>query len=68
MKPTSSLPAGPTTHAWGSSDEVRPGPAPGVAYVGFWPRVGAWLIDGLILGIAFVILFVVYVVALFVQL
>lgn len=60
--------AGAPTHAWGSASEVRPGPAPGFAYVGFWPRVGAWLIDGLMLGIGFAILFVVYAVALLVQL
>jgi uncharacterized RDD family membrane protein YckC len=60
--------AGVATHAWGSSSEVRPGPAPGFAYVGFWRRVAAWLIDGFILGIGVTVLFVVYVVAIFVQL
>lgn len=31
--------------------EVRPGPAPGYAFVGFWRRFWAFLLDGLILGI-----------------
>jgi uncharacterized RDD family membrane protein YckC len=68
LTPTASPAPGSPNHAWGSSSEVRPGPAPGIAYVGFWPRVGAWLIDGFILGIGFVAIFVVYAVALFVQL
>jgi uncharacterized RDD family membrane protein YckC len=35
---------------------VRPGPAPGLVYAGFWIRVGAWLIDLLVyVGIAFAV-------------
>ncbi len=29
---------------------VAPGPAPGIAYAGFWIRLGAYVIDGLILS------------------
>ncbi len=33
------------------------GPAPGIAYAGFWIRVVGTLIDGIIVGVPFVILF-----------
>ena len=44
---SSSQPAG----GWNAPAQVRPGPAAGLAYGGFWLRVVAFLIDGLILGV-----------------
>jgi uncharacterized RDD family membrane protein YckC len=46
--------SGPTpwgAAGWVMPEPVRPGPAPGYAYVGFWRRFWAFLVDGLILGI-----------------
>jgi uncharacterized RDD family membrane protein YckC len=37
----------------------QPGPAPGIAYAGFWIRFAAALIDGIIVGVPFVIIFLV---------
>ncbi|MGH7639918.1 MAG: RDD family protein [Candidatus Dormibacteria bacterium] len=31
----------------------RPGPFPGFVYVGFWPRLGAWCVDALVLSFGF---------------
>ena len=36
------------------------GPAPGIAYAGFWIRVGAAFIDSIIIGVPFVIIFFVF--------
>ncbi len=36
----------------------QPGPAPGIGYAGFWIRVVATIIDTIIVGLPFVILFV----------
>ena len=48
---TRDLPAlAPPPAAWGTR---RRGPAPGLAYAGFWVRAGAWAVDGVIsVGIA----------------
>ena len=40
---------------------VQPGPAPGLVYAGFWVRVGAAIIDAILLGIVVVIIFAVIV-------
>ena len=49
----------PPPVAWGPTEpEPRPGPAPGVAYAGFWIRLGAYLIDSiplLVLGFIFLL-------------
>lgn len=37
----------------------QPGPAPGIAYAGFWIRFAAALIDGIIVGVPLVIVFLV---------
>jgi hypothetical protein len=36
---------------WNAAAQLRPGPAVGLAYGGFWIRVVAFLIDGLVLGL-----------------
>ena len=41
----------PALSAWVVPEPVRPGPAPGYLYVGFWRRFWAFMVDGLILGI-----------------
>ena len=41
----------PVRSGWVLPPEVVVGPAPGYAYVGFWRRFGAFLIDALILAI-----------------
>jgi uncharacterized RDD family membrane protein YckC len=56
--PAMAEPTAPS-HAWAIEPEVAPGPAPGYVYVGFWQRVIAWFIDGLILGLVDVVLIVV---------
>jgi uncharacterized RDD family membrane protein YckC len=38
---------------------IAAGPAPGLAYAGFWVRFVAYLIDSVILGVAFVVLSIV---------
>jgi uncharacterized RDD family membrane protein YckC len=46
-------PPGPPPSYWQAPAPVRPGPAPGVQYAGFWIRVAAYLLDAiplLILG------------------
>ena len=39
--------------------QLQAGPAPGIAYAGFWIRFAASLIDGIIVGVPLVILFLV---------
>lgn len=41
--------------------KVEAGPAPGVEYAGLGVRIGAWIIDGLIYGVAFYILLAIVV-------
>jgi uncharacterized RDD family membrane protein YckC len=38
---------------WVVADDVRPRPAPGYEYAGFWRRAWAYLLDGLLVGIPF---------------
>ena len=45
----------PTSYA----GQLRAGPAPGIAYAGFWIRFAASVIDGIIVGVPLVILFLV---------
>lgn len=48
------LPAGVPAGAW--AQQVQVGPAPGLEFGGFWLRVGAYIIDVILLGIVGVIL------------
>ena len=48
------LPAGAPDGAWAQQTQV--GPAPGLAFGGFWLRVGAYIIDVILLGIVGAIL------------
>ena len=48
------LPAGAPDGAWAQQTQV--GPAPGLAFGGFWLRVGAYVIDVILLGIVGIVL------------
>lgn len=41
----------PATSGWDATAQVRPGPAAGLAYGGFWIRALAFIIDGFVVGL-----------------
>ncbi len=56
-------PAGPPPGGWSSyAAAPQRGPAAGWEYAGFWIRAGAWIIDGVILGVIAAILWTVVIV------
>ena len=57
--PPQAYPAYPAYPAAAYTQNLYPGPAPGIGYAGFWIRVLAAIIDAIIIGVPFAVVFFV---------